>query len=136
MVLVITNPYVNVSTNLGIRINGSSTASYNGSYTYATSATRTLIGTNMTYWDISGGGQIVTTAPTTDQFVCEIKEYASANVSKPMTTVSYNQNGDRAVNGIFSNVNTVTAAITSITILTSNGTSTFSGGTYVLYGVK
>lgn len=136
LVLVITNPFVNSEAKLTMRINGSTAAAYNGSYSIATQATRYLIGTNQTSWDITCGSSLVTTAPTTDQFVAVINEYASANVSKPMMTYSYHQNGDRATNGWFSNVNTVTAAITSITIFTQNGTSTFSGGTYTLYGVK
>ena len=134
LVLVILNPYVNVDTKLVLRINGSSAATYSGSLSSTDSATRQLVGTSDTSWEITNGN-MGTVSRTQNNYRCWFPEYALVNPFKTMIVNGFYAGMGAGFLGIYADT-TVTAAISSITITTDNGTSTFSGGTYSLYGVK
>ena len=131
LVLVVSNAFVNVATSLSLRCNSYSTANhyfhalnYN-SATVENSISQTLFRTDVAMPTTSSNWYNYYTFPDYTQAI------AGKNILGVMRTPSTSQSQKRQ---FFGNIDT--AAITSINILTENGTSTFSGGTYVLYGVK
>jgi hypothetical protein len=135
LVLVITNPYFNTGAGLGLRINGSTSASaYQGTIQITSSVTQKTTGAD-SQWGISNGAALITSAPTADQWVCIFEEYAVNGGNKRMRLSAFHGNGEGGFSGIY-HCSSVTAPITSVSIRSTNGSSTFSGGTYTLYGVK
>ena len=130
LVLVLDNPYVNVLTGLAITCN---------SYTTANHYYNALIG--------STSGATADSSATLFRIDANLP-VTSAGVYSYWTFPNYTQARQKIVNATYrltsagSNNRTMffgnldTAAISSIQIKTENGTSTFSGGTYILYGVK
>jgi len=132
--LYILGAQVNVGTGLIIRFNGVTATSYSqgGKKMSDTTWSNQLSGTyfNPTQGDLN----IVTTSNQNAQRLY-IEEYSQT--SYKTITGSYRHStsggtGDYDTYCAFNN----TGAITSITITTVNGTSTFSAGTYTLWGIK
>jgi hypothetical protein len=130
--LIVQSAQVNTGTPIAFRVNAKSTG-----YTtlVATLNNATWISSTSENSIRTGGGNIETGA-NDRTYVLQIENYASAVQYKPITSRSVGDAGDGGNSTIaFSNVDT-NAAFTSINIRTVNGTSTFSAGTYTLYGVK
>jgi hypothetical protein len=130
--LVVFDPQVSVATGLVYRLNGSSSANYSRlSADYDTSAWSA--GSAATYFR-PGGANLPTTASTW-QCTLFIENYADASSYKNYSGREATSNGSCGSVGFGAN-NSITAAITSITITTVSGGATFSAGTYILYGVN
>lgn len=133
--LVILNPYVNTTaTNIGIRINGSSSLVYTETFLRTDSATNTNI-TAATSWVGYSSANMGLGATSTDSLIFIFPEYARTDTYKMFYGNGFR---DAQGNGAWAiGVNkSVTTAITELNIITTNGTSSFGGGTYILYGVK
>jgi hypothetical protein len=91
--------------------------------------------TNQVYFSPTTQAVNIPTGANTHAYSFYIEEYSQTS-SKNMTT-SYRDSASAGADSYntFNNFGSTTA-ITSITIAGSNGTSTFSAGTYTLYGVK
>jgi len=130
LLLEINNPVVDVSSQMAFRFNNNSGGVY--SQAGMSPLTNTILNGGPTSTARAGFAtyNLSTTADNTSVFI-SVNDYDS--------TVYKNINMGTA-NGsdaIFGNVRfNDTTAITSIQITTSGGTSNFTGGTYVLYGVK
>lgn len=134
LVLVINDPYVNSATSLGIRINGSTSANYQSNMVRSDTATNAFNSSSATYWRV-GNTNLATTSKSQNAFRCWFPEYATANPYKMMFVSGYFSEMGNGIWEVACNTS-ITAALSSITIHSENGTSTFSGGTYTLYGVK
>ena len=133
LVLVISNPFVNVGTSLSLRCNSYSTADhfFHG-LNYNSAAVENSVGQTLFRTDVS----LPTTSSNWYNYY-EFPDYTKAIGGKNILGVMRNPSFTPTTGfkrQFFGNLDT--AAITSINILTENGTSTFSGGTYILYGVK
>jgi hypothetical protein len=130
LLLEISNPFVNNNTQIAYRFNSNSNSVYSqaGIYSGSTSVvnggpTTTARGGFATY-------DLDTSAENTSAFI-SISDYDSTNYK------NINMGFANASGAIFGNVRFNSAtAITSIQITTSSGTATFSGGTYILWGIK
>jgi hypothetical protein len=129
--LVIVGPYVNIATSMTARINGISTSVYSN---------MRFNGSNV--WTFTGNQDflnlVAANLPTvahSNTATLEILNYATTSI-KRMSSGYNTNNADGA--GFISSFNNFTdqTAVTSISLLTGNGTSTFGGGSYTLYGVK
>ena len=130
LLLVISGAYVNTSTYLGIRINNVSTATYGVTGVRSDSATNSL-NTSLTSLHLNTGTSNLSTSVQTYQSTLQISNYTFAGYKTyNWTTATDSQSA------IGPGWAPTTAAVTSIQIRTGNGTSTFSGGTYTLYGIK
>lgn len=137
LVLYIRNPYVSSGASLGyiqIRVNGQ-TSSY---YAWNGQASSTNFNNNgTTAWNLWDGTNNYISNSTTDRAGIYFRLFDYASTTSQKTTqfniaasnTINNTNGNGVLNQSYS-----TTAITSLQILTSF--STFSGGTYALYGVK
>jgi hypothetical protein len=130
--LVVTGAHFNSDSQVGFRFNSNTGNVYNQIYTFVNSATPVVSGnqTHMTTYN-SGDG----TGANTSQHILYIYNYSSTcakiiSGAKAMTLDAGAGCGSM-IGGFESDT-----AITSISIKSINGTSTFSGGTYTLYGVK
>jgi len=128
--LLIQNARVSAATYLALRVNNITTSTYD---TISISTNTASVNNNvgLSACAISFGAGNLDTSTTTFSEMIKIDNYASATVSKAI-------NFSCAHTG--SNLGTAwantTAAVTSLQIRTGNGTSTFSAGTYILYGVN
>jgi len=129
--LILSNVQCNSSASqIRLQINGSTSG-----YRYNKSPCSTVTITNES---AVGGWRITDEFPQTsansDQYTAEFKGYASTSYKSCFATYT----SDRFnAGGFMSGVNgSSNAAISSVTITTVAGTATFTGGTYVLYGVK
>ena len=133
LILYVNNPYVNTATPLAFRIENNSTGSYSGAGMKASSAS-TIGYFNETKIMPSNSASLPTNSTTKHSASLMIKNYAQAN-HKAITT-EYSQSGTNSAYLYVHATPDSSPAVTSIQIRTDNGTSTFSGGTYTLYGVK
>jgi hypothetical protein len=131
LILRISNFYVNTTTgSLLIRVNNVSTADQHNGYSRSDSVTATSSVTNTGYRTNNVGTTI-----TANGSIVELKwsNYAATGTVKPAQVITSNETAGSAI-GTAVRIGS-TAAITSLVIVDSNG-STFAGGTYTLYGVK
>jgi hypothetical protein len=131
--LVILSPYLNTSGSpLKITWNGTTSGTYayvrafdggSGTWTSGTAQTGlTITGTNMETYSIARCYSMMIQNYTTSTYHRAIGNMTDDNTNGGGTMFGQNS--------------AITSAITSIGITTNNGTSTFAGGTYTLYGVK
>ena len=129
--LVVQNATVSGGTGLGIRLNNVSAATYSACSLASDSATPSSTA-SVSYMHLTGStGNLPTSASTVMQTFF-INNYAWASGYK---TCSFTSSNTVAAT-IGSAFGVTTAAITSLQIRTQNGTSTFTAGTYTLYGVN
>jgi hypothetical protein len=83
---------------------------------------------------ISSGASIQTSGASETAMYLEIKNYASTTSRKPF--LFWGNVGSGEFQSFQSGVWNNASAITSLVITTNNGTSTYSSGTVLLYGVK
>jgi hypothetical protein len=130
--LIVTSPQVNTgATELGFRFNANTGSNYQffgGSLSTAGWGSGLL-----SHYFIDMQSIPIPTTANNNVYTVEIQDYASATYhsiegSQRTSAVSGGYNG-------WCNFNSA-AAITSITIKPANGTSTFTAGTYILYGVN
>ena len=114
---------------LMVRINGTTSADYQGTFLQSNSTTITGYTARTGIW---ANGTTVPTGTTNILAEWYYPSYAST-CSKPVTVTTV-RNTDPADFGCWM-LTSFTAAITDLTILCNNG-NTFDDGTYVLYGVK
>jgi hypothetical protein len=130
LLVEVNNPVVDVISQMAFRFNSNSSSIY--SQAGMSPLTSSILNGGPTTTARAGFAtyNLATTADNTSAFI-SVNDYDSTvfkNINMGMS------NGSDA---IFGNVRfNDTTAITSIQITTSGGTSTFTGGTYVLYGVK
>lgn len=130
--LYIFNPaFATTATQPVFRINGVTTG-YALNAQRASSATLTAV-TAQTYLEPSAGNGNTFTTTSNQQFGIEIKNYATTTW-KPINMFSIDNTATSAnyAVGFFNS----SAAVTSLTIGSVNGTSSYNGGTYILYGVN
>ena len=130
--LVITGAYLNTGNVLSFRLNGNSGSIY--------SQLRGMLASGFDF-----AGSLPAIVPSSDDLVTtsnnatvyfEIKNYATSNSHKAIVIQTSNDASSGAKSAIcFANMNN-TDVVTEINIRPYNGTSTFSGGTYTLYGVN
>ena len=134
--LILRNPYLSAATSFKITVN--SVTSYDwlqivsGASSGATIQYETQLGNN----NINTSYNSPSTTSTDAMFVCNFFDYTNTTANKISNSqFAYKKNtgGARELAQTFGVANT-TAAITSITLTV--GTGTFSGGTYILYGVN
>ena len=128
--LLITGATVTAATYLGLRINNGSAATYN-SIAMSTNTGTLTNQVGLTQCHITNGVPNLGTSATTYMQTIKIDNYASATVAKPIIYSSTTTESNLGVAWT-----PQTAAVTSLQIRTGNGTSTFTAGTYILYGVN
>jgi hypothetical protein len=130
--LVIKGATINTSTTgMGIRLNNVTTATYN-STGFSSSSMTGSSNAGLTVMNISTAVSGLTTTSTSFQQTLLIHDYSWAAGYKNINFTASNTVDTSFGNGY---ANT-TAAITSLQMRTQNGTSTFTAGTYTLYGVN
>jgi hypothetical protein len=127
----IKNPYLNVGDDLAMRVNGDTANRYNWVIDNTTTTLRQAAMTDHVRFVGS------TNTPTTSvgafaSFV--ILDYADTTHVKQITTTYADPS--QTISAMGSGQYNQTTAITSVFVGTDGGTSTFSGGTYEIYGVK
>jgi hypothetical protein len=128
--LVIFDAQVNTATGIAFRINGSTSTYWRLGADLDTSAWNAASDNKFRPY-----GSSLPTSGSQWQNTLLIENYADSSSFKPYSgTEMTNNNSTGTV--FFAGNNSITAAITSITVTTVNGTSTFTGGTYILYGVN
>ena len=131
LILRISNFYVNTTTGLLlIRVNNVSTADQHNGYLRSDSATAVTTTTNTGYRTNNVG---TTLAANSNVVELRWSNYAVTGTVKPAHVITSNDTVGAAM-GTAVRIGS-TAAITSLVIVDSNG-STFAGGTYQLFGVK
>jgi hypothetical protein len=132
--LYILGAQVNTGSPIAIRINGNTSNPYNqklGELSTTTWETSSY----QTYFDPTGGNINVVTTSNTNAYSFQFEEYTQTSYKNILGSYRHISNGGAgSYNSWCSYQNTT--AITSLTITTASGTSTFSAGTYTLYGVK
>lgn len=128
--LVITSFRTSSANKLGLRINNNTGSNYEASWTKATDTSIFSSGST-TALDLLPANMY--TSDYDDSCFVKISNYKSADShtisgSYSLLYAGYGGNGSYYVN--------LNGAITSLQIRNLNGTSTFGGGTYTLYGVK
>jgi len=141
LVLYINNPYVNTATGLLVRINNDSGLVYSSNWVYAdTTAWSNMSGkTGVNWWIASNASGALPTSTSTLSGFMRLPNYAASTGYKVFQLGGWGNtaNWGGGAGGIgLSHYEGGSGAITRIDILTENGTSTFSGGTYALYGLK
>jgi hypothetical protein len=130
LLVIINNPYVN-STD-AFRIKPNNTADISMAMTMAGGNTEPFVGSEL-YGNQNFKLPIVSTANSSYQYY--IRQYSQTTYGKAYTfggVIGANQNSSIFSAGtIFT-----TSAITSLVFTTLNGTSTYSGGQVLIYGVK
>ena len=130
--LVVNNPYlVATGTALAFRCNGVTSGYY--LTTLRSVSTTALNQGPVAYLCPTATDINLPTATNTVSSTLYIRNY-TATTQKPVQTAYGDTDNSTSFYGV-GYINT-TSAITSIQIRTVNGTSTFNGGTYTLYGVK
>jgi len=125
------NPYLNAGDDLAMRVNGDTANRYNWVIDNTTTTLRQAAMTDHVRFVAS------TNTPTTSvgafaSFV--ILDYADTTHVKQITTTYADPS--QTISAMGAGQYNQTTAITSVYIGTDGGTSTFSGGTYEIYGVK
>ena len=130
--LRVVGPVVNSGTLFAIRLNADTGNNYVGKR-QALDSTVFQIQATTDFFTISGSN--MSTGSNNRTYALDIPDY-SVTCIKPITGQSRSENatGDQASN--FLGQYNSTSVISSITIFPSNGTSTFSAGTYTLFGVN
>jgi len=131
LVLLVNDPFVNIASAFGFRVNSISTANHEVRLIRA-SGTNLTGSAGDTYLDANGNNVALPTSSSTNSAFFYVKNYTTTlykNIQLGYSSSVDNWSGLGFVPGL-------TAAVTSIQVVTRNGTSTFSGGTYTLYGVK
>jgi hypothetical protein len=127
----IKNPYVNTGDDLAIRVNGDTASRYNYVIDNTTATIRQAAMIDHIRFVAS------TNLPTTSVGVFAsfvIHDYANTSHVKNVTTTYADPSN--TISAMGSGQYNQTTAITSVFIGTDGGTSTFSGGTYEIYGVN
>ena len=130
--LIITSPTVNTATPIGLRLNGNASSNYASKYG-ALNSTSWLLQPDYSQLYIDGANINIPTTANDWVYTLEINDYASAKFHDIYATLR--TGGTSTDYNSFNNFR-VAAAITSITIKGDNGTSSFTGGSYILYGVN
>jgi len=131
--LIISNPYTNSGTPLTARINGVTSADYSGVILQTAGTATDTYGTNSSLMFNAGSFNLPTSA-NNQSYSLFIPNYAAATFHNYQT---FSAGGSSTVKTAFgSHFSNTSAAVTSIQIRTQDGTATFSGGTYTLYGVS
>jgi hypothetical protein len=128
LVVIVNNPYVNTAIDLRIDPNSTNSISYwSGTYTSTAYADTTMYSVH----------NMPTTSTVQNSIGIWINQYANTSFAKPFR-YSGNFNGAgspaRVIN--YGGAIATASAITAMKFLTNNGTSTFSGGQVLIYGVK
>lgn len=131
--LVVTGAYFNTTNSQCVfRFNSDSGANYNNWFALLTDATP-ISETNNTYFQTSRNN--VGVAANASTSILYIRNYATTSakqINGSFATITDAGVGNYWTYGSYES----STAISSISIRSSNGTSSFGGGTYVLYGVK
>jgi hypothetical protein len=123
--LVLLNPYANAASNtMRMTVNSDTGANYD-----LARYNPSLFQEINSYINLYGNLATTTADYATD--VITFRNYANTSVYKIITTENWNQQ----INSSWQNVWKSTSAISSIQVKLSS-TASFSGGTYILYGVK
>jgi len=130
LALYINNPFVNSGTTLCFRVNSVTTSTY-ASVIMKTDGTTLVRSAANTFMDSNANSMNMPESTSANSGFLYIRNYASTQNKDIQLGYAVS---DTTYSGI--GFAPVTAAITSIQIIGRNGTSTFSGGTYTLYGVK
>jgi hypothetical protein len=131
--LVIKGAYVNTGTKLAFRFNSTSSGVYTTKIGRADTTTWTTDYGQSSLWVTQSN---ISTGSNDNTTVLHIGNYAATSYKEIWGGYfNYHPTGADGAAIAFCNFGDNTA-ITSINIRTENGTSTFSGGTYTLYGVK
>jgi hypothetical protein len=131
--LIISNPYTNSGTPLTARINGVTSADYSG-VILQNAGTATDAYTSNSSLIFNAGSFNLPTSANNQSYSLFIPNYAAATFHNYQT---FSAGGSATVKTVFgSHFSNTSAAVTSIQIRTQDGTATFSGGTYTLYGVS
>jgi hypothetical protein len=130
LMLLISNPFVDVSSTLAFRLNSVTTSTYRVRLIRVTQASLQADGPT-TYLDANGNTVGLPTSTSTISSFLDIRNYTSTQFKN--IQLGYASSNESWSGAGFA---PVSAAITSIQIRTQSGTANFSGGTYTLYGVK
>ena len=124
--IVINNPYVNVGARMKINPNSTSGISYGG--------INMASGTTFDGDIYSSNNNLPTASNTSNTMCLSIFNYSQTTAGKNWRWGGGTGNGNSSFNG--AGWIATTSAITAIQITTLAGTSTYSGGTVLIYGVK
>jgi hypothetical protein len=131
--LVVVGAYFNTTASQCVfRYNSDSSANYNSWFALLTDATP-ISETDRTYTQTSRNN--ISTSANASTSILYIRNYATTSakqITASFSTITDAGGGNYWSFGSYES----STAISSISIRSSNGTSTFGGGTYVLYGVK
>jgi hypothetical protein len=131
--LVVVGAYFNTTASQCVfRYNSDSSANYNSWFALLTDATP-ISETNQTYTQTSRNN--ISTSANASTSILYIRNYATTSakqITASFSTITDAGGGNYWSFGSYES----STAISSISIRSSNGTSSFGGGTYVLYGVK
>jgi hypothetical protein len=125
--VIVNNPYVNSGTYLEIWPNSTPSISHSTGTQGSSLSTTDQIATHT-------GNNLPTSSTVTNSFALFIRQYANATYGKAWQFYGGTGNSSSSVNRT-GFIQTATA-ITSLRFGTANGTSTFSGGQVLIYGVK
>ena len=125
LVIIVQNPYVNTATQMRLLMNsGGSNNSMAQVYGSGAGVNSNLMTANN-----------IPTATGNASYYCRISNYANSTYTKP--AVFYGSATSTASTAVSSGGMCLeTSAITTFDVATLNGTSTFSGGRVLVYGVK
>ena len=124
LLVIVNNPYVNSSSSLKINPNSTTGISYNcGVFNNAIDQDSNILGSNLP----------TATTPTCN-FQLVIRQYANTTYGKSIYWSGTVSGGTTSV--IKGGIIATTSAISSLQFTTGGGTSTFSGGQVLIYGVK
>jgi hypothetical protein len=132
--LYIKSAVVDNLTLMAFRLNGSSSAIYTEKG-FVLNDTAWRNNQNQTQFSPATQAVNIPTSANDDTYSLFIEEYTQTAYKNITTSMRDSASGGADSYNTFNDF-TSTTAITSITIKGSNGTSTFSAGTYALYGVK
>jgi hypothetical protein len=131
--LVVTGAYFSPTASQCVfRFNSDSGSKYNQQFGLLTSATQ-IVETDNSY--IQSTRNNVPTAANDSTSILYISNYATTSAKQIIATFSTITDAGVGVYKSFGSYESATA-ISAISIRSSNGTSAFLGGTYILYGVK
>jgi hypothetical protein len=132
--LYIKSAQVDNLTLMAFRLNGSSSAIYTEKG-FVLNDTAWRNNQNQTQFSPATQAVNIPTSANDDTYSLYIEEYTQTAYKNITTSMRDSASGGADSYNTFNDF-TSTTAITSITIKGSNGTSTFTAGTYALYGVK
>jgi hypothetical protein len=130
LVLVVDSTYGTVDDNICIRLNGDTGSNY--ASTQITSYQST-VGNNSPATYVAAGVPLIGTSATNNTYVFQIEDYTSAKNHGILANGAGLTSGTKYSSWVVG-MHNATAAVTSLTIFPLSGT--WSGGNYVLYGVK